>query len=62
MPMGFHLYKDNAGEFRWYFEASNGRKIADSGEGYKSKQHCIDGMQIIAATNGNTPFYDHTPK
>lgn len=32
--MYFQLYKDAAGYWRWTLFAVNGRKIADSGEGY----------------------------
>jgi uncharacterized protein YegP (UPF0339 family) len=36
--MKFHIYKDVQGEWRWHLKASNGRILADSGEGYKSEQ------------------------
>lgn len=29
------IYKDKKGELRWTIYAGNGRKIANSGEGYK---------------------------
>lgn len=32
------LYRDAKGEFRWTLIASNGRKLADSGEGYKRRK------------------------
>ena len=32
----FHTYKDSAGEWRWQLISSNGRIVADSGEGYSS--------------------------
>lgn len=35
--MRFEVYRDRAGEFRWRLVASNGRKVADSGEGYKRR-------------------------
>ena len=31
--MTYYYYKDNKGEWRWRLKASNGRIIADSGEG-----------------------------
>lgn len=34
----FELYVDKAGESRWRFKASNGRVIADSGEGYSTRK------------------------
>ena len=39
----FVVYKDNRGEWRWRLRASNGKIIADSGEGYKNKQDCLQG-------------------
>ncbi len=31
----FEIYKDRAGEWRWRLKAANGKKVGDSGEGYK---------------------------
>jgi uncharacterized protein len=42
--MKFHLYRDRKKEWRWRLTASNGRKIANSGEGYKRK---IDMVKMI---------------
>ena len=43
----FTIYIDQAGEFRWYLSAENNRKIADSGEGYRSRQDCEDGIRLV---------------
>ncbi len=43
----FELYKDNTGEYRWRFISSNGRIIADSGQGYKNKSDCQNGIDLI---------------
>jgi len=56
---GFHLYKDKSGQFRWYFEAANGKKLADSGESYFNRQDCVDAMLILADADRGTPLYDH---
>ena len=45
--MKFYTYKDDKGEFRWYLAAGNNRKIADSGEGYKSEQHCLEAIELV---------------
>lgn len=37
--MKFIIYKDRKGEYRWTLESRNGKKIADSAEGYKTKAH-----------------------
>lgn len=43
----FVVYIDTAGEFRWYLLAENGRKIADSGEGYRVRQDCEEAIHIV---------------
>jgi len=43
----FHVYKDNAGEWRWNLKAANGRIIADSGEGYKDRADCLHGIELV---------------
>jgi uncharacterized protein YegP (UPF0339 family) len=45
--MKFEVYKDRAGEWRWRLIASNGRKIADSGEGYEKKYDCISALNLV---------------
>ena len=43
----FIVYADQVGEFRWYLMAENNRKIAESGEGYRSRQDCEDGIRLL---------------
>ena len=45
--MTYYYYKDNKGEWRWRLKASNGRIIADSGEGYKNEQECLDDIKRV---------------
>jgi uncharacterized protein len=45
--MHFEIYSDHAGEWRWTLYASNGRKIADSGEGYHNKADCEHGIALV---------------
>ena len=45
--MNFHVYKDNAGEWRWHLKSANGQIIADSGEGYVNKQDCLNGINLV---------------
>ena len=40
-------YVDANGEYRWTLIARNGRKIGDSGEGYKEKRKLIQTLQLI---------------
>jgi uncharacterized protein YegP (UPF0339 family) len=46
------IYRDKKGEWRWRFAASNGRTLADSGEGYATRGNAIRAarrLQKIAA-------------
>ena len=43
----FEVYKDKAGEWRWRFQASNSKTIADSAEGYVNKQDCVHGIELV---------------
>ena len=52
MPGKFEIYTDKAGEYRWRLKATNGRQIADSGEGYKTKASLMTG---IASVRKNAP-------
>ncbi|RPI13296.1 MAG: DUF1508 domain-containing protein [Ignavibacteriae bacterium] len=56
--MVFYIYKDKAGEWRWFLKSSNGNKIADSAEGYFSKKHCLDAIGLVMDTNRATPYYE----
>lgn len=43
----FEVFQDNAGEWRWRLVAANGNIIADSGEGYQSKQGVKRGIDSV---------------
>jgi uncharacterized protein YegP (UPF0339 family)/large-conductance mechanosensitive channel len=43
----FQIYKDNAGEFRFHLFARNGEIIADSSEGYETKDACLNGIAVV---------------
>lgn len=47
MAAKFELYKDKKGEFRWSLIASNGQMIANSGEGYTSKDSAKNGIESV---------------
>jgi uncharacterized protein len=46
--MTFHIYKDRKKEFRWRLVASNGKTVADSGEGYKRRTMCKKSVMRFA--------------
>jgi uncharacterized protein YegP (UPF0339 family) len=43
----FEVYEDEAGQYRWRLEHDNGNIIADSGEGYASKQKAKEGIESV---------------
>ena len=47
MVATFELYEDNAGQYRWRLRHENGNIIADSGEGYASKQKAKQGIESV---------------
>jgi uncharacterized protein YegP (UPF0339 family) len=42
--MHVHIYCDEAGEWRWRVVSDNGRKLADSGEGYVNEADCREAV------------------
>ena len=42
---GIEFYKDAKGEWRWRVWSKNGRKLANSGEGYARKDACVRGAR-----------------
>lgn len=53
------IYRDAAGQYRWRYVASNGKTIADSGEGYHNKSDCTRGIEIMKGSK-NDPVNDTT--
>lgn len=52
--MTYVIYKDAAGEYRWHLEAANGKKIANSGEGYKNKGDCQHAIDLVKNSSAAT--------
>jgi uncharacterized protein YegP (UPF0339 family) len=54
----FEVKQDAKGEWRWHLRANNGRIVADSGEGYKDKDGCLAGIQVVKteAPDADTVF------
>ena len=56
-PSHYELYKDARGHWRWRLIASNGRTVADSGEGYHNKNDCLSGLNLVKRSL-YAPVYD----
>lgn len=48
----FTVYKDKAKEWRWRLVASNGRIVADSGEGYTERNDCVEALERVRKRAG----------
>mgnify|MGYP000076637855 CR=1 FL=1 len=48
----FEVYQDRSDEWRWRLVHDNGNVIADSGEGYASRQKCEQGIESVKANAG----------
>ena len=62
----FEIYRDRKKEFRWRLRAANGRVIADSAEGYRTKRACLQGVHrvgdgLMGWMYDDSPLYEDTP-
>ena len=57
----YWIYRDNRSEWRWTYEASNGKTIAVSSESYVRKVDCERAIEIMQASSSSavwTPTSD----
>lgn len=54
----FLMDKDRAGEWRWKLVAGNNEVIADSAEGYKRREGCLNGIALVKRDAATAPVYD----
>jgi len=47
MAYNFEVYKDKTKKWRWRLNAENGRIVADSGQGYSTKQSCLAAVKRV---------------
>lgn len=62
MAATFELYEDKAGKWRWTLRHDNGNVIADSGEGYSSKDACMKGMESVRTNAPKAPMVEKAKK
>lgn len=53
----FEVYKGKGGEFRFRLKAGNGEIIA-TGEGYSSKQACLNGIESVKKNAPGAPVVE----
>lgn len=52
-PAAFELYQDKGGKYRWRLLHKNGNILADSGEGYASRQKARQGVDSVQSNVGD---------
>ncbi len=60
MAATFELFQDREGEYRWRLRHENGQVIADSGEGYTTKDNAINGIESVKENAATAPIEDKT--
>ncbi|RJX49614.1 HVO_2922 family protein [Halonotius pteroides] len=53
MTATFELFVDSADQWQWRLAHTNGNIIADSGEGYASRQKCTQGLKSVKQNAAN---------
>ena len=56
--MKVHIYRDAAGDLRWHLKAKNGKIIADSGQGYKTKRALVNALDIMYSNQAGNAFHE----
>ena len=53
------IYRDGRSKWRWRLRASNGRIVADSGEGYRRRASLLRGIECARVLlSGDVPVVD----
>ena len=60
MAATFELFQDRVGEYRWRLHHENGQIIADSGEGYTTKDNAINGIESVKENAATAPIKNQT--
>ena len=60
MAAKFEIYKDKSGGFRWRLTHTNGKIIADSGQGYMAKEDAIKGISSLKENVPGATIEDKT--
>jgi uncharacterized protein YegP (UPF0339 family) len=55
--MGFELYQDKSGAWRWRLRATNGQLVAAAGQKFANKANAIESMAAVRRLVADSP--DH---
>jgi uncharacterized protein YegP (UPF0339 family) len=56
--MKLEVFKNNKGQWYWHAVATNGRIVADGGEGYTRKENLLDELNKIKTQIGSAPIVE----
>jgi uncharacterized protein YegP (UPF0339 family) len=56
----FKVRKDKDGKYSWHLQAANNRIVCWSGQGYLSKQACVNELYWIKENAADIPVFDYT--
>ncbi len=56
----FKVRKDKDGKYSWHLQAVNNRIVCWSGQGYLSKQACMNELYWIKENAADIPVFDYT--
>ena len=48
--LSYFYHQDEKGEWHWRLKTSSGRILANSSEGYKNEQECLDDIDRVKAS------------
>lgn len=54
----YHTWQDGIGQWRWYFVAGDGRRIAESGEFFASRDDCEKAIELFRALSESPTVHD----
>lgn len=54
--MHYQMYRDVSGQWRWYLQSANGKKVADSGEAYHNEADCFHAIGLVKGSS-QAPIY-----
>lgn len=58
MGANFEVYVDKAGMWRWTLRHDNGNIIADSAQGYASRENCMVGLNSVKTNAPSAPIVE----
>jgi uncharacterized protein len=59
--MRYEIYKDHTGDWRWRLRTQNGNVVAESGEGYRNRADCENGIRLTQ-NSAQAPVVDMSAK